>query len=86
MSALQNEIKTAIQETTQPLERRLADMQHLLEKSLKSTQKPFVTVDEAAELTGQSTRTIRRKVHAGMIEAKRMGRKILIDREALLSV
>lgn len=42
-----------------------------------------VTVDKAAEATGLSTQTIRRKVQDGELEAKKVGRRVLVDYESL---
>lgn len=41
------------------------------------------TVDGAARITGLSVSTIRRKLEDGELEAKRVGRRILVNYESL---
>jgi excisionase family DNA binding protein len=58
------------------LRAELAEVRRALPASLGS-------MEQAAELTGLSGRTIRRRVRTGEIPARRVGRRILIDLAAL---
>lgn len=42
-----------------------------------------VSIGKAAEATGLSTQTIRRKVQDGELEATKVGRRVLVDFESL---
>ena len=47
------------------------------------SRRRFVTVAEAAELTGLSERGVRAQVKRGRLRAKRLGQRILVDLESL---
>lgn len=86
MSALSAEIEQAVSVATEPLRVQLSELTDLLRKTIEGNQSPFVTVQEAAEILSCSEKTILRKFTKGQYEIKRTGRKILIPRDAVLSI
>jgi excisionase family DNA binding protein len=56
---------------------------HLMENAVEKIDSPFITASEAAKRYGVSTETIRRWARRGWIQTIRIGRKILIDPDAL---
>lgn len=86
MSALADEITAAVQLANAPLLSKINELETLVKQSLSENDDPFFTVAQAAKLLKCSEKTIHRKFGNGRSEIKRVGRKILIPREAVLSV
>lgn len=84
MSALAEEIQTAVDHATKPLRAEVAELSALLRASIKGNEKPFLTVQEVAEILSCSEKTVRRNYCQGQCDIKRSGSKILIPRSALL--
>ncbi|MBL1435666.1 MAG: helix-turn-helix domain-containing protein [Rhodobacteraceae bacterium] len=84
MSALAEEIQTAVNQATEPLRAQVAELAALLRASIKGNEAPFLTVHEVAEILSCSEKTVRRNYCQGQYNIKRSGGKILIPRAALL--
>ena len=84
-SALQSEIRVAVEAATKPLRADLARLAQLVEESAAPDPGELVTVAQAAEILKCSTRTIHRLCDEGKLAvAQRKGRKKLLRRADLI--
>ncbi|WP_126138515.1 helix-turn-helix domain-containing protein [Tritonibacter mobilis] len=84
MSALQAEIKAAVQEATAPLMRELSDLRRIVEAQSKDAQPEYVTVKEAAKILKCTEKTVHRYCDSGRLEVRRDGHKKLITYASLI--
>lgn len=84
MSALAEEIQTAVDQATKPLRAEVAELAALLRESIKGNEAPYLTIHEVAKIMSCSEKTVRRNYCQGQYDIKRSGGKILIPRAAVL--
>ncbi len=84
MSALQDEIKTAVQAATAPLFREISALRKLIEQDRDASLPEFMTVKQAADFLSCSEKTVHRYCETGRLEVKRLGRKKLIRYSTLV--
>ncbi len=84
MSALQAEIKAAVEEATAPLRRQLIDILRIVEAQSKEDRPEYVTVKEAAQILKCTEKTVHRYCDEGRLEVRRNGRKKLIAYNSLI--
>lgn len=84
MSALQAEIRQAVEAVTAPLVREIADLRRMMETQAKAAQPEFVTVKEAAAILKVTGKTIHRYCAEGRLEVRRDGRRKLIRYASLV--
>lgn len=84
MSALQAEIKAAVQEATAPIMKELTDLRRMVAAQNKNAQPEYVTVKEAAAILKCTEKTVHRYCEAGRLEVRRDGHKKLISYASLI--
>ncbi|MEM9522936.1 MAG: helix-turn-helix domain-containing protein [Pseudomonadota bacterium] len=84
MSALQAEIRQAVEAATAPLAREIAGLRRMMEAQAKAAQPEFVTVKEAAAILKLTEKTIHRYCAEGRLEVRRDGRRKLIRYAGLI--
>jgi excisionase family DNA binding protein len=84
MSALQDEIKAAVQAATAPLFREITALRELIEQDREASRPEFMTVKQAASFLSCSEKTVHRYCNIGRLEVKRLGRKKLIRYSTLI--
>jgi hypothetical protein len=65
------------------LREQLAPLRDAVEALRRHAQPQFVDVRRAAELTGTSVATLRRRVADGSVNVRRLGRRVLVDVDSL---
>jgi excisionase family DNA binding protein len=77
-------IATALRSEVEPLRAEVARLTSEV-AALREASSPvtFITMDEAAERLGISLSTVRRRIRAGEIPARKIGRNVRVDVKAL---
>jgi len=74
-------LQEAVRQEVAPLRAEICTLREALKDS--QAQKPYLTVDEAAELARCHSQTIRQRISKGQLKAKHVGNRVLVSRTDL---
>ena len=84
MSAIQSEIKQAMNEVTKPLLREISQLRADLRNLIEQEQPEFVTVEQAAKIMGCCTKTMHRRCDEGKFDVTRKAGRKMVRRDSLI--